>query len=805
LTAKGRPLVERPKLAAMKTSELLDQLDLRRSPEDYTRAMARRVLIEKGPAEVLPALKNWVNGMSVNDEKVDRTHEQLEALWLYQALNEVEPALLKQMLTVRDARARAAATRVLRDWHPRIPNALELLATLIHDESPRVRLEAICALEAIPDLRSLEIALRALDMPRDANIDFALYHACNTLKAQWLPGVENGSYTFGGNVHALSFALQSVGSKAGVGPLLKLLKEDKIARENREDVVGLITGMGGPPELSALMQIQRDARSNNLRAIIFTALARAASERNIRPQDTKSPAVLRMLEQYLQNATPPLDPEVCAAAARLAGAWKLDELREPLERMANTTLAPAVQLAVMDALTALGTHPRTLEILTRLLYQGAPAVVARAAVKLLALDKPDAVNFAANVLKNPLGNSAQEIFAAYSKKEDVAKQLVAALQVKGIAPENADAGLRYFNASGQNSPELIQFLKTTIQAQAAGASNSPQVAGKKPSELSAVMLADEKKSLAAADMQALIADVQQHGDPARGEKIFRRGTLSCFSCHAIGGAGGQVGPDLSSVGAASQLDYVIDSVLSPNKNVKEGYNSLTVVTKNREVFTGNMVRQTATHLILRDGMRDEIPIPVGEVLRKRESGSLMPSGLADSLTRGELVDLIRFLSELGKPGPFSTAQSTAIRRFRTLDPVPPEIMFENPAAVPAVLAKASNLTWLPFYPTASGAVPHADLLTGKNRYIAFLRFELNVLTPGKISLRVRSPGIVNLWLNDAVLDPNASVVDVPKGLCQFTLRVDKHVKPDIGPNDGLKVEVEELAGSPARFQRVVGK
>ena len=38
---------------------------------------------------------------------------------------------------------------------------------------------------------------------------------------------------------------------------------------------------------------------------------------------------------------------------------------------------------------------------------------------------------------------------------------------------------------------------------------------------------------------------------ARGEAIFRRKALECLKCHAIAGAGGQVGPSLESVGAGA--------------------------------------------------------------------------------------------------------------------------------------------------------------------------------------------------------------------------------------------------------------
>ena len=52
--------------------------------------------------------------------------------------------------------------------------------------------------------------------------------------------------------------------------------------------------------------------------------------------------------------------------------------------------------------------------------------------------------------------------------------------------------------------------------------------------------------------------------------------LGCVNCHAIGGAGGQVGPDLVSIGASAPVDYLVESILQPNKAIKEGYHSLVV-------------------------------------------------------------------------------------------------------------------------------------------------------------------------------------------------------------------------------------
>ena len=54
-----------------------------------------------------------------------------------------------------------------------------------------------------------------------------------------------------------------------------------------------------------------------------------------------------------------------------------------------------------------------------------------------------------------------------------------------------------------------------------------------PSTTSGSLSAD----LLAEDLDALTADVEKLGDPARGELVYRRKNVACTRCHAIGSAG----------------------------------------------------------------------------------------------------------------------------------------------------------------------------------------------------------------------------------------------------------------------------
>ncbi len=196
VTAKGRPLVPRPKLVGLPTKDLLASLE---APEQWTRQQARRVLKERG-SEVLSELEPWVAGL--DPRSPDYEHHRLEALWTWQALDPDKGLdgpgheLLRKLLHSPDARVRAAAVRVVPQWGRRLSDPVALLGERVSDENPRVRLEAVRALAQFPSLRSAELALSVFDRPVNTFLEYGLWLTVTQLAPQWLPEVAGGSIRF---------------------------------------------------------------------------------------------------------------------------------------------------------------------------------------------------------------------------------------------------------------------------------------------------------------------------------------------------------------------------------------------------------------------------------------------------------------------------------------------------------------------------------------------------------------------------------------------------------------------------------
>jgi putative heme-binding domain-containing protein len=146
----------------------------------------------------------------------------------------------------------------------------------------------------------------------------------------------------------------------------------------------------------------------------------------------------------------------------------------------------------------------------------------------------------------------------------------------------------------------------------------------------------------------LLSEARTQGDAGRGAEVFGSARYACATCHRVGSHGGSVGPDLSTIGATVKPEDIAESVLWPRRKVKDGYMVQAVATKDGRIRQGYVVSFGDAGLELRDTSSDTITkLEQDDIEEINEQGSLMPDGLAQSMTERERVDVMRFLLEMG--------------------------------------------------------------------------------------------------------------------------------------------------------------
>jgi cytochrome c oxidase cbb3-type subunit III len=148
------------------------------------------------------------------------------------------------------------------------------------------------------------------------------------------------------------------------------------------------------------------------------------------------------------------------------------------------------------------------------------------------------------------------------------------------------------------------------------------------------------------------------GDPKKGKAIYE--SNHCATCHAIGAAGGDLGPDLTHIGVQRSILSLTDTLNDPGHNLPldtglqersayTGYLVYRVVGKDGKLIEGMRVNEDSFTMQLRDAEGRLHSIQKFDVAKvEPEPGkSFMPS-YKDKLTPAEINDLVAYLSSLGE-------------------------------------------------------------------------------------------------------------------------------------------------------------
>jgi azurin len=254
ITAKGRPLLDPPRIDGQ---PIAAQLDLLKAYEDRTRYEARLALRSQPTDAVVKAIPEWIARLDANDAGYE--HHLLEALWVYQHHDVVEPDLLKRLLQAKEPRARAAATRVLQHWYDRVEGAMGLVRQSVKDPAPRVRLEAVRLLSFVPTREAAETALEALRQPTDYYLEYVLDSTMSTLEKVWKPVLTSGKPFPADNADGLAFLLARLepselsSAPAGVPAFRAMLERSGIEPRIRQQALEGLAKLNGSQPLRELI------------------------------------------------------------------------------------------------------------------------------------------------------------------------------------------------------------------------------------------------------------------------------------------------------------------------------------------------------------------------------------------------------------------------------------------------------------------------------------------------------------------------------------------------------------------------
>ncbi|HAE10672.1 MAG TPA: hypothetical protein DCG39_03415 [Opitutae bacterium] len=612
ITAKGRPLHKQPALAKMSADQLCGQLA---DPVRRTRQLAKLRLMDLPKAEAIAAIGKWVDELKPDDP--DLEHKLFEAIGVYESHEVVNRPLLDRLLKAKNYLARAYATRVAGRWHDRLENPLARLKQSAADEHARVRLEAIVAVSDVRQADAMAVAAQAADGPTDRFINFAFTQTVHALASHWKAALVDGSLDFSKPSHLVKVI--SVGGGADVAGVVRQQLADKSqSAERRTILVALLASIGNHADSGLALQLGADQPE------VLRALATSARERNL--------PVPANAEQLIGPSLLHKDNAVRIEAIDLCGLWKLqahgDTIRglasdrkqpEPVRLAAATALSSFKGKSMVDTLASLASLKETSDIRAAALGGLAQRDMLRAA------------QLATALLAQVKADDMDVLLAALLQRSEGANALATALGKKKLPVDVAKLVRRWLNEAGRNEPNLVKALNAVIGVQGATpAYNSDYVA-------------------------ALAKEAISKGDAAKGKKIFQLPALSCVACHEVDGIasspGPIKGPNLSALAAGLPTDLIVESVLWPARQIKEGYETVTITTKDGRIYSGFLQAAERKAISVRDLASGEVVVvPSTNLVSRSKAQTVMPPSLTDSLTRAELRDLIKYLSTLKNAG-----------------------------------------------------------------------------------------------------------------------------------------------------------
>ena len=151
-------------------------------------------------------------------------------------------------------------------------------------------------------------------------------------------------------------------------------------------------------------------------------------------------------------------------------------------------------------------------------------------------------------------------------------------------------------------------------------------------------------------------ELQPHVDRTLNGRSFEKGRqlyriVKCYTCHRMNGEGNEFGPDLTKLDQDLELTKLLEDVIEPSKVIHRDFQSHRFVLESGKIVEGLIVAAGVNDVrVVENPLSSTQPtrVRLDQIDRRTRSAvSLMPKGLLDRYTEGEVLDILAYVYSRG--------------------------------------------------------------------------------------------------------------------------------------------------------------
>ncbi len=156
---------------------------------------------------------------------------------------------------------------------------------------------------------------------------------------------------------------------------------------------------------------------------------------------------------------------------------------------------------------------------------------------------------------------------------------------------------------------------------------------------------DYEKTLAGGSPLTAFQYALAGGNAELGRAIFfEKVAVSCVRCHKIDDTGGEVGPNLSKIGADKTRQYLLEAIVDPNIQIAKGFETAVILLNDGRQLSGIVKSETGKELTLINADAQTVVLQKDQIDERSFGQSAMPADVVKLLTPAEVRDLVEYLA-----------------------------------------------------------------------------------------------------------------------------------------------------------------